>query len=352
MPVLFLACSKGEGQSTHDAAKADGLAPLADAWAPDRISQAPDAVVLVPDASPDSTPRIPDASPDSTPKGSDAAPDTVKDDGSTVFVPPMPSVAEDPTIMDTTDFGTSTGFKIILDYRYDTDQYFTRERRLVLRTAAASWEQFIGSDFTAIAAGTYIRARDPQNPDAGGNNFTVTYPIDDVVIFVGASALDGPGSALAAAYSSNTAQGMSADLAATLSQRYNGNPFQPWVATIAIDNEESFFFDSTLDTADDIPLLQYDFYSTVLHEIGHVLGTGQAAAYLALVSNATFTGAHAVAIYGAPIPLTSNGSHVQKTVIVDGRRVVMDESDAPGQRSLITRLDLAMIEDLGYQILW
>jgi hypothetical protein len=38
------------------------------------------------------------------------------------------------------------------------------------------------------------------------------------------------------------------------------------------------------------------------------------------------------------------------TVIVDGRRIVMDENDAAGQRSLIARLALAMIEDQGYQI--
>jgi hypothetical protein len=228
----------------------------------------------------------------------------------------------------------------------------TGDKRLVLRTAAASWEQFIGSDFTAIPAGTYIRARDPQNPDAGGSNFTVTYPIDDVVIFVGSTTIDGPGGTLGSAYSSNTAQGMTADLAATLSQRYNGNPFQPWVATVVFDKEESFFVDPSMETADDLPALQQDLYSTALHEFGHVLGTGQSAAYLALVSDATFTGAHAVALYGSPVPLTSDGRHVLKTVIFDGRRLVMDESDAAGQRSLITRLDLAMLEDQGYTIRW
>ena len=359
--LLLVACTKDGGQGTHDAAKADGLAPPADAGTPDQSPKVPDAVVPVadaladstaqaPDATPDSAPRTPDGSPDSTPSARDTGPETARNDSGIVFVPPMPSVAGDPTIMDTTDFGTSTGFKIILDYRYDTAQYFTRDRRLVLRTAAASWEQYVASDFTAIPAGTYVRARDPQNPDAGGSNFTVSYPIDDLVLFVGSSTIDGPGGTLAAAYSSNTAQGMSADLAATLGQRYNGNPFQPWVATIVVDKEESFFFDATMDTADDIPQTQEDFYSTALHEIGHTLGTGQSAAYLALVSNSTFTGAKAVEIYGGPIPLTSDGRHVLKTVIVDGRRVVMDESDAAGQRSLITRLDLAMIEDQGYQI--
>jgi hypothetical protein len=280
----------------------------------------------------------------------DAFPDSSPGDSSSVFVPPMPSVASDPTLMDTTDFGTSTGFKIIIDYSYDTAQFFSRERRLVMRAAAASWEQFIGSDFSPVPAGTNIRARNPENPDAGGNNLTVSYPIDDLVIFVGSTIIDGPHGRLGSAYSSATFTGISADLANALQARYNGNPFQPWVATVVVDKEESFYFDATLETADDIPKDQSDFYSTVLHEIGHVLGIGQGAAYTALVSNATFTGAHATALYGAAVPLTADGAHVQKTVIVDGRRVVMDESDAEGQRSLITRLDLAMLEDVGYQI--
>jgi hypothetical protein len=35
---------------------------------------------------------------------------------------------------------------------------------------------------------------------------------------------------------------------------------------------------------------------------------------------------------------------------VDGRQVVMARYDVAGTRSLITRLDLAMLEDLGYII--
>jgi hypothetical protein len=275
----------------------------------------------------------------------------VADGTAGAFVPPMPSVGEDSTLMDTTDFGTSQGFKIILDYRFDTTQSMTRAKRLVLRTAAASWEQFIASDFAAVPAGTYVRARDPGNVDAGGSNFTLTYPIDDLVIFVGMGPIDGAdGSTLAQASSSKTNQGMSADLATVLNKRYDGNPFQPWVATVTFDKDDTFFVDATLDTSDDIPSDQSDLYSTALHEFGHVLGIGDAVAYKALVIDATFTGAHAVATYGAPVPLASDGIHVLNTVTVDGRHPAMVRYDIAGTRSLITRLDLAMIEDLGYLI--
>ena len=358
-PAVLLACTGGGGPGPGS--KADATAASADAGLAERVPDAlaPDTA-RVPDALAPDTARAPDGAPlDAQPRTPDAVatpdlrqPEAGAADGSGgVFVPPMPSVTADSTLMDMTDFGTSQGFKIILDYRYDTTQSMTRDKRLVLRTAAASWEQFIASDFAAVPAGTYVRARDPENADAGGSNFTLTYPIDDLVIFVGMAAIDAAGGgALGITYSSITNQGMTADLAAVLNGRYNGNPFQPWVATVVFDTGDPFFVDATMETSDDIPSDQYDLYSTALHEFGHVLGTGSCSAYKALVANATFTGARAAAIYGAPVPLTSDGIHVLKTVIVDGRRVVMDEGDATGQRSLITRLDLAMLEDLGYSI--
>jgi len=345
-PAVLLACTGGAGPGPATGSKADATASSVDAGL---AESTPDAlateIARTPDAAPvDAQPRTPDAvaAPDLRQPEAGAA------DASGGFVPPMPSVTADSTLMDTTDFGTSQGFKIILDYRYDTTQSMTRDKRLVLRTAAASWEQFISSDFAPVPAGTYVRARDPENMDAGGSNFTVTYPIDDLVIFVGMGVI-GPGE-LGLTSTSITAQGMTADLAAVLSGRYNGNPFQPVAGTVAFNEDAAFFVDATMETSDDIPSDQYDFYSTALHEFGHALGIGNCPAYKALVVDATFTGAHAVAVYGAPVPLTTDGAHVLRTVSVDGRRVVMDQSDTTGQRSLITRLDLAMLEDLGYLI--
>ncbi len=293
---------------------------------------------------------LPDgALPDAIVARADAKPDSA---GDAHFMPPMPVVEPDPTLNDTTDFGTSKGFKIILDYRFDDAKFMTTERRKVLRTAAASWEQFIGSDFAALPAGTTVRARDPENTTDGGTNFSVTYPIDDVVVFVGSTTIDGRGGTLARAYSSYTSSGASADLAATLNQRYNGNPFQPWVATIVFDADEDAFVDGSLDSANDIPRTSSDLYSTALHELGHVLGTGQSAAYLAMVENTAFVGPKSLDLYGGPIPLASDGKHVDNAVLFDGRRIVMDVSDMNGQRSYITRLDLVMLQDLGYTILW
>jgi hypothetical protein len=270
--------------------------------------------------------------------------------GADAGTPAIPQVTGDATLMDTTDFGTSSGFKIILDYRYDTAGYMTRERRLVMRAAAASWEQFIGSDFSPVPAETTLRARDPQNPSDGGIRLTVSYPVDDVVVFVGSRTIDGLHGALGTAYSSFTVAGASAELANALTGRYNGNPFQPWVATITFDTADDLFADATLDTSDDLPRERVDLYSVALHELGHVLGVAECAAYKALVSNGTFTGAKTTSLYGSAVPLASDNNHISKAVRSNGRRVVMDESDAAGERSLITPLDLAVLEDLGYQL--
>jgi len=178
--------------------------------------------------------------------------------------------------------------------------------------------------------------------DAGGSNFTVTYPIDDLVIFLGmASIYNASGDTLGEATSSKTTLGMTADLAAVLNGRYNGNPFQPWVATVAFDKDNALFVDATMDTSDDIPSDQNDFYSVAMHEFGHVLGMGSSLAYQALVVGRHL---HWRACRGC---LRCPGSprqrqHPRSEHRNRGRQAGgHGRYDVAGTRSLITRLDLA-----------
>ena len=86
---------------------------------------------------------------------------------------------------------------------------------------------------------------------------------------------------------------------------------------------------------------------TMVHEIGHVLGLGTAPGYLALVREACgpgggwfFTGAHAVAAYGGPVPL-EDGHTAPCPSALTYRECA---GEAPSE------LDWAMLRDLGYEV--
>jgi hypothetical protein len=244
----------------------------------------------------------------------------------------------------------AAGLHIGIDYRFDSRGLFTPERRIALEAAASLWESLLSSKFDDVPAGTVLRTRPPEDIQASGIEFTLDYFIDGIAIMVGFSNIDGPGNGLASSSSSFTEQVADPDLLARLDARYHGNPFQPWVAAIGFDESENWFYDPTPDTSDDIPSDRPDLMSTALHEIGHVLGIGTSSAWSALVYGNTFTGAHAMAVVGGPVALTADGLHIDKSVLVGGKRNLMDPSTPIGTRKYPSALDLAILADLGYTL--
>jgi len=99
-----------------------------------------------------------------------------------------------------------------------------------------------------------------------------------------------------------------------------------------------------------------DFYSIAVHEIGHVMGFLDSAAAFhskeARISGAIyFTGAHAEALYGGPVPLSSEKSHWKDGTIYNGMQLSMDPTIAYGTRKIFTELDWAALEDIGYHVM-
>ena len=245
---------------------------------------------------------------------------------------------------------SANGFSIKFDYRFDTMNTFTPERRAALEAAGKIWESLLADDFEDVPANTPIRCRDPKMPDGPGMVFTVDYPIDDLAIFVAFTTVDGATNRLAVSSNSFTNQVMDAPLLAKLEARYYQSPFQPWLGQTSYDDSEAWYFDATPETEDDIPVAADDFITTALHEIGHLLGVGASAAFDKLVVDGKFTGARAVAVNGAPVLLSTDMAHVDKTVMSDGRRNLMDPSSPVGTRKRPTTLDLAILQDLGYHL--
>lgn len=245
---------------------------------------------------------------------------------------------------------TVDGISIVFDYRYDNASFFTAERRLVLEAAAQHWADLLVDDFPDVPAGTDIRTRDPEAPNVAATSFPSTAVIDDVLIFVGCSAIDGAGGTLAVSNHSAAINTVTdATLREQLRTRYEGADFEPWTGWISFDCGENWFFDPTPATTNDLPASQPDFLSTANHELGHVLGFGTAMAYFSHVVNATFTGTRAVATHGSAVPLLANGTHFASGLSSGGREPLLDPSRPGGTRSTATPLDVAVFVDLGYE---
>jgi hypothetical protein len=244
-----------------------------------------------------------------------------------------------------------THFNIDFDYRFDTQNTFTAERRATLEAAARIWASHIQDEFFDVPAGPLLRARNPEHINDAATVFSIDRNIDDLLLFTALAEIDGPSGYMANAGTASTNQVVDDDLWQALVARFDGNPHQPWVGTIAFDSAEDWFFDQTPESDSDIPLTNHDFLTTALHEIGHTLGLGSSSeAFKALVVNGQFTGAHAVALYGGPVPMYSDGVHIALDVRSGGVECLMNPSTTAGIRRLPTPIDLAMLEDIGYHI--
>ncbi len=233
-------------------------------------------------------------------------------------------------------------FNIDFDYRFDSTGFFDDAARQALEKAATIWEGLIGDEFADVPAGISFSIDDPS-ADGTKRQITLDAPIDDLLIFVGAESLGDPLGI--GGYDGVDVQG---DVfSQRISHDFRGQTvtdFEPWAGTISFEQGADWSF--ALNSA---VMGMADFVTIALHEIGHVLGFGTAAAFDALVSSGMFTGVNAQAENGdAPVPLQPDVSHVKDGF--DGGTVLMDPTATTGTRTLPSNLDLAMLADIGYQI--
>jgi hypothetical protein len=234
-------------------------------------------------------------------------------------------------------------FSIEFDYRFDSTNWFTRERRAVLKQAAKVWTRIIRDKFETVPAGTPVSM---TNPTTGASeSFSLDRPIDDLLVFVGVGQ-SGGALAVGGPFGRWT-------VGSSLDTRYNGNNFEPWTGDISFNPTANWFFDATPKTDDDIPRNAHDFLSVAVHELGHVLGIGTSKAFDRLVSSGQFTGANARSFNGgAPIPLDGSAGHIQDGFVPSGQmgEPAMDPTLTVGTRKLPTLVDIALLNDIGYAV--
>ncbi|QEG36702.1 hypothetical protein [Bythopirellula goksoeyrii] len=117
-----------------------------------------------------------------------------------------------------------------------------------------------------------------------------------------------------------------------------------------------------LRTVDPTAIGKSDLYSTGLHEMIHALGATSTNLedddLVGVDDEGNLIGTNLVAEYGGPVPKSSTGhfaSSIQSEVWSSAgiiSEVSLDPNSTDGARKYLTRLDAALLRDLGYQVLY
>ena len=172
---------------------------------------------------------------------------------------------------------------------------------------------------------------------------TLTEDIDDLLIFAGTRDI----SSLAnAGFSGTDAEGdvFRSRISSNFRDIGAVTDFEPWAGTLTLNQRDDWGLglDATEESMNDL-------LTTVLHEIGHVLGIGIAPTYDALIVDEGFTGVNTLAVNnGVAVPLNNHDGHVEDGFHDDD--VLMDPVTVTGTCKLPGDIELSMLADIGYEI--
>ena len=248
---------------------------------------------------------------------------------------------------------TAAPLKIILDYRFDGG-YFSDHpaRRIPLEYAAHLWEQVLKSPMQ-IEAGTKVTVR-KSFTTAEKTVVTFDEPAHGFVIFI-------------YAHDFSREVDKAGHSAPSTAKAYGGNyDRNDSIGYLAINTnaERPWFFDSTPETEYDVPVKNYyDLITTAVHEIGHVLGflRNRMQPFVRTYGprDERFTGPAALRLNGGnPVPLDFGSSHIRgdfwnkcylRLPPID-RHVMHTADPVQGYRQLMTAIDLAIMEDIGWKV--
>ncbi len=270
---------------------------------------------------------------------------------------------------------------ITFNYDFDTEGFFSGEegstRRATLEKAASFYENFFTDSLLAISSGSEFNTWTVifSNP-ATGNQQSIqdlSIPEDTIIIYVGGQDLDvalaqgGPGG-----YSASG----SSDFLELLKGRGQAGAltdptmdYSLWGGSITFDTNivlgsTSFDWHNSSDLVG-LDSDEIDFLSVAIHELGHVLGlvNGGDNSWSNQISSTGFTGTNALAIYrteddpnATSVPLNEDLSHWENgitsfTLAGDLQEPAMTTGgNQLGQRQLLTNLDYAAFEDIGWEI--
>lgn len=244
-----------------------------------------------------------------------------------------------------------------IDYTYDVGGFFNAQsRRDILQMAVGTVGARLADTLTAIApSGGNTWTAQFNNPATGAlasiDNLAV--PANTIIIYVGGRELGGnvlgqggPGGFSISGSTTWINNVLSRGQAGALASPHSD--FGPWGGSIAFDSVGTNWYFGTNPSG--LAIGQSDFYSTVIHELGHLIGFGTAESFDRFISGANFIGPNAVARFGASVPLSPDVSHWADGTSDAGRETAMDPILTSGTRKPLTGLDDAALRDIGWQV--
>ncbi|WP_432798307.1 PEP-CTERM sorting domain-containing protein [Poriferisphaera sp. WC338] len=253
---------------------------------------------------------------------------------------------------------------INFDYRFDTQGMFSDPtRRAALEAAATVYDRFTDNLLAINPDAQNTWSLSINRPDGGGNvtlnNLNVN--AQSITVFVGGwgfhpSVLGWAGAGNITNVSGSIAWQQTIQARGQLGA-LDPNPtdYGVWGGAITFNKNVDWHFDLNTDPAEN----QQDFLTTAMHEIGHILGFGEAASWGQHIqgdaeNGYTFHGQNSLDLIGHPIALDRYGSHWAEGTysVIDGnlQETAMDPSTPRGQRQWMTDLDYAGFADIGWEI--
>jgi hypothetical protein len=246
---------------------------------------------------------------------------------------------------------TAPTVHVRVDYSLDTNNFFdTQAKRDLLQQAADLVAGWFRDELLAIVPGggdTWDAVLDHPATGLTHEVSNMSVAADEVVLFAGgrdmtdALGRGGPG-------------GFRSRGSASWSDRVRyrgqaqGGDFGPWGGAIAFDTNPVspwHFGTSTTGLAG-----ANDFYSVAAHEVAHLFGFGTSDAWSDLTVNGGFSGAAAKLLHDGSgnVPVAPDDAHYAEGVRDEGREVAMDPQITVGTRRLLTPLDYAALDDIGW----
>lgn len=247
-----------------------------------------------------------------------------------------------------------------IDYTYDANGFFDDPaRRDVIEAAADYLGSLLDDSLAAIVPGGgndwSIRFTDP----ATGMPAEVDGPTidqDELLLFVGGRDLSGDTLGLGGA-GGWQASGSNTFLLTVEGRGQSGatgpdagqSDTSLWGGSIAFDADSNWHFGTTTSG---LAGNEHDFYSVALHEMMHVLGFSDGTpAFANLISSSgEFMGAAAMALSADTQLDTSDLAHWREGLTSAGQETAMDPTFTRGTRKLLTPLDFAALEDIGWEL--